>query len=405
MLQAYAEKRELAKGALRKIADAIGDRQGLHDLQALFAKFDKDGNGSLDVDEFDEVLQEFGAKLTSNNLKQIFKVVDADGSGTIDIDEFAEIAKCEMELSALDDVVGDNTGIEAVDAEKRKAMKALQEKGVRLGRSASVMNNAKLQGDIDMLRPEAMMKRADLKENVELWNMVQAWWNQCQLKVDGKMGKDAYMVCSLALHKNFLPDVSEEEAQAAAEADWLTDCPPDKGQLAQLDFFNAMFELCDNWCDSTEVADYTHMIRRFESAHLTHENAVIAKREEEERVRVEEAERNKERLLDEAFEKAVAVSSRAFRAAREFSAVAEAFVTKAIDELEKRRRREELEAEMRAKAEAAMNAAVAIAQVAAEQALKSMQIAKAVIAGVAKASRNAAAAAIPAAGRLHDLLF
>jgi hypothetical protein len=399
MLKAYAENRHLAAGALRKLADAIGDREGLHELQNIFDKFDKDNNGTLDIDEFNDVLKEYGAELSDKNLKQVFRVLDADGNGTVDIKEFAEIAKCEMELSALDDVVGDDTGIEAVDAEKRKARQALLEGGVRLNRSGSVLNNTKLQGDIEMLTPVALMKRTELKEDVELWKMVEHWWNSCQLKEDGKMGKDAYMICSVALHKNFIPDVSEEDALKAAEADWLSDCPPDKAQLAQLDFFNSMFELCDNWCDSTETADYVHLFRRLESIHLARETEVIAERAEAARVIAEEAEQNKERYLEEALQKACSVSSRAYRAAREFVAGAEALVDKAVVELEKSRRREELEAEMKAKAEAAMKEAVAIATVAAEESMKSMLIAKAVVAGVAKASRNAAAAAIPAAGK------
>jgi hypothetical protein len=75
-----------------------------------------------------------------------------------------------------------------------------------------------------------------------------------------------------------------EEAIKTAEHDWTSDCPAGKDGMGYMDFFNAMFELCDHWTDGTEIADYEHLLRQFEAVHLDAEKTEIARREEEARI-------------------------------------------------------------------------------------------------------------------------
>jgi EF-hand domain pair len=49
-----------------------------------FALFDKDGNGSITVEELGTVMRSLGQTPTEKSLRQMIKEVDADGSGTID---------------------------------------------------------------------------------------------------------------------------------------------------------------------------------------------------------------------------------------------------------------------------------------------------------------------------------
>lgn len=49
-----------------------------------FALFDKDGDGSITVDELGVVMRSLGQSPTESSLKQMIMEVDADGSGTID---------------------------------------------------------------------------------------------------------------------------------------------------------------------------------------------------------------------------------------------------------------------------------------------------------------------------------
>jgi len=59
-------------------------------LQTAFKMFDKDGGGSISVDEIKQVLS-FGQNLDEEVVNQIIKQVDANGDGEISFDEFAEM--------------------------------------------------------------------------------------------------------------------------------------------------------------------------------------------------------------------------------------------------------------------------------------------------------------------------
>lgn len=49
------------------------------------------GNGYISTDVLKEILQELDSKLTNEDLDNIIEEVDEDGSGTLDFDEFMEM--------------------------------------------------------------------------------------------------------------------------------------------------------------------------------------------------------------------------------------------------------------------------------------------------------------------------
>lgn len=59
----------------------------------MFAKFDKDGNGIIDYNEFRAMLPALGLHLSDAKARKYFRIVDADRSGNIDLLEL-KVALC-----------------------------------------------------------------------------------------------------------------------------------------------------------------------------------------------------------------------------------------------------------------------------------------------------------------------
>jgi len=68
------------------------DEEGLRDeLKEAFRIYDKEGNGYITTDVLKEILREIDQELTEDDLENIIEEVDEDGSGTLDFDEFQEM--------------------------------------------------------------------------------------------------------------------------------------------------------------------------------------------------------------------------------------------------------------------------------------------------------------------------
>merc|ERR1712170_207809 len=61
------------------------------ELKEAFRIYDKEGNGYISTDTLKEILKELDSKLTDADLDGIIEEVDEDGSGTLDFDEFMEM--------------------------------------------------------------------------------------------------------------------------------------------------------------------------------------------------------------------------------------------------------------------------------------------------------------------------
>ncbi|CAL4088431.1 unnamed protein product, partial [Meganyctiphanes norvegica] len=61
------------------------------ELKEAFRLYDKEGNGFIPIACLKEILQNLDDKLTSDDLDKIITEIDSDGSGTVDFDEFMEM--------------------------------------------------------------------------------------------------------------------------------------------------------------------------------------------------------------------------------------------------------------------------------------------------------------------------
>ena len=63
------------------------------DAEALFAKYDKDGDGTISKEELQTILSEHGLASSPEDAAKIVAQVDKDGDGEIDKTEFQAVVK------------------------------------------------------------------------------------------------------------------------------------------------------------------------------------------------------------------------------------------------------------------------------------------------------------------------
>ncbi|GLV32829.1 Troponin C at 41C [Carabus blaptoides fortunei] len=63
----------------------------LQELKEAFRLYDKAGNGYITTETLREILKELDDKITPNDLDMMIAEIDSDGSGTVDFDEFMEV--------------------------------------------------------------------------------------------------------------------------------------------------------------------------------------------------------------------------------------------------------------------------------------------------------------------------
>lgn len=92
-------------------------------IEQAFERFDKDGNGVLDMDEVEMVLQELGKEMTRDQIQDLFFDVDLRNTGTIDKKVFLLMMSGEksfrMQALQEDEVDMVNTIFNLFDSQKR----------------------------------------------------------------------------------------------------------------------------------------------------------------------------------------------------------------------------------------------------------------------------------------------
>ena len=63
-------------------------KEEIEEHKRVFAVFDKDGDGSITIEELKVVMEVLGQKGTDEELKNEIKEFDLDGNGEIDLEEF-----------------------------------------------------------------------------------------------------------------------------------------------------------------------------------------------------------------------------------------------------------------------------------------------------------------------------
>ncbi len=83
---------------MREIKGRLLERSsfGIRGLGRIFRAMDDNGNRQLDIDDFRWGLIDFGITITKEEAAQLLKYIDRDGNGTIDFDEFLRFLRGQL---------------------------------------------------------------------------------------------------------------------------------------------------------------------------------------------------------------------------------------------------------------------------------------------------------------------
>jgi len=87
----YLEFEEFCVLSARFLVDPEDEESMKKELREAFRIYDKAGNGYITDTALKEILRELDSKLTDEELDGIIEEIDEDGSGTVDFDEFMEM--------------------------------------------------------------------------------------------------------------------------------------------------------------------------------------------------------------------------------------------------------------------------------------------------------------------------
>ncbi|XP_032672508.1 troponin C, isoallergen Bla g 6.0101-like [Odontomachus brunneus] len=82
---------EFCKLASRFLEEDTDSEAVQQELREAFRLYDKEGNGYITTDVFRDILHELDDALSPEELDMIIEEVDTDGSGTLDFEEFMEV--------------------------------------------------------------------------------------------------------------------------------------------------------------------------------------------------------------------------------------------------------------------------------------------------------------------------
>lgn len=91
-------------------------KEKLDEYKEAFDMFDKDGSGSISVDEIFSIMKNFGNPLTKAEIKKMISELDTDGTGDLDFEEF--ISFMQMTEEVIDDDEAILRAFKAFDKDK-----------------------------------------------------------------------------------------------------------------------------------------------------------------------------------------------------------------------------------------------------------------------------------------------
>ncbi|CAH0406367.1 unnamed protein product [Chilo suppressalis] len=86
------EFREFCSLAAKFLTEEEEDDEAmLRELREAFRLYDKEGNGYITTDVLKEIFRELDNTINAEELDTMIEEIDSDGSGTVDFDEFLEV--------------------------------------------------------------------------------------------------------------------------------------------------------------------------------------------------------------------------------------------------------------------------------------------------------------------------
>ncbi|KAJ2952924.1 hypothetical protein O0L34_g7293 [Tuta absoluta] len=83
---------EFCKLAAKFLTEEEEDDEAMvRELREAFRLYDKEGNGYITTEVLMEIFRELDNTITADDLETMIEEIDSDGSGTVDFDEFLEV--------------------------------------------------------------------------------------------------------------------------------------------------------------------------------------------------------------------------------------------------------------------------------------------------------------------------
>jgi len=76
---------------LKMMSTTVKAQDFAHETRAAFDVFDKDGSGTISADELRQVMKSLGENLTDDEIDEMIREADKDRNGTIDYEEFVQL--------------------------------------------------------------------------------------------------------------------------------------------------------------------------------------------------------------------------------------------------------------------------------------------------------------------------
>jgi hypothetical protein len=237
---------------------------------------DSDGSGAISFDEFKRSMDMFGIDMTDLEVARLIQLLDSNGDGELDFDEFSTIAKAEIEMLDVEDMLKNSPAdFGTINGAKEIAMAAAHA-GVRFTRTASVCGNMKKQGCAEMLNPESLRAREAIKQHDAVARLIRSWWTSVfqlaqAVEVENNkypssvrlpkrsaskkeaLTKEQYITLSVSLHEMLDPSVSDAEAKATALGDWDNEMGAGANTMDYRSFFESMYEIDSYTIDSCTI--------------------------------------------------------------------------------------------------------------------------------------------------------
>ena len=153
--------------------------------------------------------------------------------------------------------------LQNLDAAKEKAKDA--EAALEDEKRQQTYDGAQLAGDLHFYTPEQIHARKKLRQHKRIEELLCFWWhassNHDDANDDGFLDRCEYEKLYYRLLRAFDEDdidendLTHEQAREAFEEDWRKDSGGD-GTIDCCEFKDAIFELADHWCESTDAVEY-----------------------------------------------------------------------------------------------------------------------------------------------------